>query len=257
MRPGFVLRSLIGSMNGRVASGDKIRMGSFDSLVDSSGKNWVSWWSGDVTNGMNLLEVAREMANDGVAEARFMWDKVELFDLAAEANPVTVAEFAVGKNMLDGPTQNSVSGLVTAVLVTSQPPTPEGAETEPDSLCGWVWSPPMVAKWGVIEGYKNAESLSTYAGLRQHGENYLREQARLKSQDTFGFEPRVEDGTIPYRQINLGDWVSVDTDGVPEAKKIKVITLSWDENRNLKAGLTCNDRFYEYDMARYKRTLIR
>lgn len=248
--PGQIMSNVINRSNFRRSEENRLRM-SFTSSKDSAGKTWAGGWGGSIRNGESALEVARRMSREGIAEARMEHGVLALYDMAAEDNVTTRAEFAVGRNLFDGPRDSSITDLVTALFVksTGQPdPLPDGWLPP----WGWHWIPEMVQKWGLIEGYLETDTF-TESYIRRDAENHLRSLAREKSQVTFGFSPDAEDGTIPYQDFGLGDWVLVDIDGNPDAQKVKVITLSWDTDRVLKAGLTCNDRFYENDMARFRR----
>lgn len=246
--PGAILHDLLTTAQGRGALTGITW--SFTATADSAGDAWATAQTVSYDPGATILEVLTGFADLGLVDWRFQGRTLQVYlpggatpggstrpmsyDRTVGANPVTIR---AGRDLVEAPFRRTWEGLADVALVQG-----DGATTMERSNAA------AVKPWGRQETFVPASGIADAGTLTIVGDQSLRLTADARIEHTAGLA--LEAAThLPLVDYQPGHWVLRAPDGnVPEAVRVRQVTITRDEAGTVGGNVVLNDRFTEADV---------
>jgi len=228
--PGFIMLRLLREAHARGAL-KEIRA-DFSADRDSAGKKWSKKPKDTIDHkfkrGVTMLQAARWLEQHDFAEVRMQGRKLQMFrpDHGKTRNQIMLAR---GRNIVDAPKTGSSKDIATAAYVVSE-----------SGVHGWVSNRAAKKKWGRIEITHDVQNVRKWEVAENRGEKRLKKLDEPKHSHQYSVVP--DKGANPYKQYEVGDYIYVLESGVPIRRRVRQISITWDNDGLAIIALTLSKK---------------
>jgi len=234
---GSIVKTLLDEHDARSGPAVPILRDSWNGTVDSGGNAWAKKRTRYYDPGQPLHDRLDALVADGLCDWRTVGRGLRIYNQnSASWDYADSVVLSYGSDLQDAPSAESQSSRVARLLVKG-----DGKHRET------VKDPTIPEHYGRWEAMLDVAGVDDDAELDEAGDAELDTRNRIRAEFTRTLT--LAGPFLPFRDYNIGDWITAPSSSTNERLRVMQITINIDENGLIGGNVVLGDRFTNKDLA--------
>lgn len=214
----------------------------FSAATDSNGAAWGTVVTLYYEPGISLLTILRNLFDQGLCDFTMVGRSLRIYKPETVMGGASGATLLKGRDLTEAPYQGTLEGIASHAFLMG-----DGGVTFERT------NPTAPTPWGRWTTFISQGGVSDTGTMTALSDAALALAAEERVENTYGLDfSRAK--ALPFRDYGLGKTVAVAAgNAVPEALRLRQVTLTRDEKGAVQGNVVLNDRFLENEVRQSRR----